>query len=116
MGMREDDKVKLCVGCRDDFYNHGGRGLGGGRCWNLKGAKLVTRFRIHRDAMPAHHGSFEQMKVFACKNGEGWFYYEKLPDFVKLEDVINSPEWKKKHQPAPKRPKLKDAPDGVIPI
>lgn len=96
MALSHADKLKHCVGCRDDFYNHDGRGMGGGKCWMLPKAKLVTRFKTHRDAMPAHYGSFEQVKVFQCKNGGGWYYPSTLPAFVKLEEVIGSPAWRRK--------------------
>ncbi len=33
-------KVKLCLGCADDFYN-GNNNLGVKECWNLKSSKVV---------------------------------------------------------------------------
>jgi hypothetical protein len=75
-----------CAGCRDDFYNdHNPMGVKA--CWNLKDAKIVKRYRIHRDSMPGSKGAFTEVRVPNCMYGNGWYYYKSLPDFVKAEDV-----------------------------
>lgn len=75
-----------CAGCRDDFYNdHNPMGVK--ECWLLKKAELVIRYRTHRDAMPASKGAFTEVRVPNCMNGNGWYYRQTLPDFVKAEDV-----------------------------
>lgn len=83
-----------CAGCRDDFYNHGhGAALAsgsGGECWLLKDARIVKRYRTHRDAMPASKGAFTEVHVPSCKNGNGWYYVRTLPDFVKASDVVRA--------------------------
>ena len=85
--------VKDCRGCRDDFYNdHNPMGVK--QCWNLKEAKMVIRYRTHRDAMPASPGAFTEVRVPSCMNGNGWYYSRTLPDFVKRENV----RWLKKRR------------------
>lgn len=70
-----------CRGCRDDFYN-GRNPMGVQKCWMLETAKLVTRYRIHRDTRPTEVGAFKRVKVPDCYNGSPWYYYKALPDFV----------------------------------
>lgn len=40
--MNTEEKLKLCRGCREDFYN-GHNELGVKRCWNLASAEPVER-------------------------------------------------------------------------
>lgn len=42
--MNEEEKLKHCAGCHDDFYNH--RGEGTGRCWSLPTMKLEMRKEV----------------------------------------------------------------------
>lgn len=75
-----------CTGCRSDIYN-GNNNHGIKECWHKKTAKPATRYRIHRDTLPASPGAFTKVKVFACYYAPPWSYYHGLPDFVKPEDV-----------------------------
>jgi hypothetical protein len=43
--MTEQEKLKHCQGCRDDFYNQGDNSTTG-RCWKLPDMKLVWRKEI----------------------------------------------------------------------
>lgn len=76
-----------CRGCRDDWYNASGHSLNG-RCWHAASGTMVTRYRIHRDMLPARHGAFTEVLVPSCRHEDGFYFYEKLPDFVKASDVI----------------------------
>ena len=84
--MIEAEKLQHCAGCRDDFYN-GNNPYGVQRCWGLKTAKLVTRFRIGTWTEPDRPGAFTKVKGLSCWHANGQHFYEKLPDFVKAEDV-----------------------------
>jgi hypothetical protein len=84
--MTEAEKLRHCGGCRDDFYN-GNNPLGVQRCWGLKTAKLVTRFRIGTWTQPDAPGAFTKVKTLTCWHASGAHFYEKLPDFVRPEDV-----------------------------
>lgn len=46
-----EEKKVHCSGCRDDFYNHGGRSTTG-RCWMLDTAQLVQKKEVHVDQVP----------------------------------------------------------------
>lgn len=39
---KESPDIKMCNGCRDDFYNRGGRSATG-RCWGFDSAKVVDK-------------------------------------------------------------------------
>ena len=84
--MNERDKLKHCNGCRDDFYN-GKNAIGVKRCWMLKDAKLVTRYRIGTWTRPTEPGAFTECKVLSCYHQNGYHYVTKLPDFVKKRNV-----------------------------
>src|SRR5579872_7228544 len=38
----EKPALTMCGGCRDDYYNHGGRSSTG-RCWGIDTAKVVDK-------------------------------------------------------------------------
>lgn len=76
-----------CAGCRDDFYNDKNP-MGIKECWGLKTAKLVTRYRIGTWTRPTEHGAFTKVRRFNCFHQDGSHYYEKLPNFVKVKDMI----------------------------
>lgn len=49
--MSEEQKLKLCQGCENDFYNDKNP-LGVKRCWSLEGAVLVHKRFVHVDQVP----------------------------------------------------------------
>lgn len=77
---------KHCIGCRDDFYNDKNP-MGVKKCWGLKTAKMVTRFRIGTWTQPTQPYAFTKCKVPSCFHRDGEHYYEKLPSFVKAKEV-----------------------------
>jgi hypothetical protein len=87
--MTENEKLKHCVGCRDDFYNDKNP-MGVKRCWGLKTAKMVTRYRTGTWTRPTEPGAFTECKVLNCYHQDGQHYIETLPDFVKRKDVIRA--------------------------
>lgn len=85
--MTEAEKLQHCAGCRDDFYN-GNNPLGVQRCWGLKTAEMVTRFRIGTWTEPDRPGAFTKVDGLSCWHAKGLHFYKELPDFVKAEDVL----------------------------
>lgn len=71
-------KQDHCRGCRDDFYN-GHNSLGVKRCWSLKDAKVVKRWRIGTWTQPTQPGAFTEVKTLSCHYAPGSALYEKLP-------------------------------------
>jgi hypothetical protein len=49
--MTKADKLKMCRGCRNDFYN-GNNSCGVKECWSLGSAKVVMRKEVHIDQRP----------------------------------------------------------------
>jgi len=49
--MTEQQKLKHCAGCHDDFHNHGGNSTTG-RCWSLPDMKLELRKEVSIDQRP----------------------------------------------------------------
>lgn len=79
------DKQQYCAGCRDDFYNHReSPGFDGAtKCWSLKNAEVVTRFRIGYWTTPDTPGAFTEVRTLNCHRAPGQYaHYEKLPNFA----------------------------------
>lgn len=73
---------KYCSGCRDDFYNEPGNSTRG-QCWNLKSAKVVTRYRIGWWTAPTERGAFTKVTTNSCHYATGRYaHYDKLPEFA----------------------------------
>jgi hypothetical protein len=79
--------LEQCSGCRDDFYN-GHNSLNVKRCWNAKTGRMVTRYRIGTWTRPTEPKAFTEVRVPSCFNQTGEHFYDRLPNFVKLEDVV----------------------------
>lgn len=89
------EKLKLCAGCRDDFYNHGGRGMGGGRCWMLEKAKKVRRWKLGWWTSPVQPGAFEEVVTLDCHHEPGRFAFSgQLPSHA--VDPIRLPREKRR--------------------
>lgn len=49
--MKKWEKIALCQGCRDNFYN-GNNELGVRECWSLSDARIAWLRFVHRDERP----------------------------------------------------------------
>lgn len=77
--MTESEKLKLCVGCYNDFYNDKNT-IGVKRCWSLKNAKVVTRYKIGWWTRPTQPGAFKEVTTLGCHHAPGQYeLYEELP-------------------------------------
>lgn len=80
-------KRNECLGCVDNFYN-GPMGQGG-RCWSAKTGKMMKRYRIYSHVRPTEPGAFTEFKRKpSCYRERGAVYYNELPNFVSLKDVV----------------------------
>lgn len=79
--MSEAEKLKHCLGCEQDFYNDKNP-LGVKRCWHLKDAKLVTRYRTGTWTTPATPGAFTKVRVFQCRRETGQHFSDSVPGFA----------------------------------
>jgi hypothetical protein len=85
--MSEGEKLALCVGCRNNFYN-GHNTLGVKRCWSLKSAEVVKRFRLGWWTRPDSPGAFTEVQTLSCHVAPGQYaHYEELPNFVNPSEV-----------------------------
>jgi len=76
------NKQQYCSGCCNDFYNHRNEpGFDGAtKCWSLKDAKVVTRYRIGWWVEPTSARTFEKVKTLDCHHATGRYaHYKELP-------------------------------------
>jgi hypothetical protein len=74
------DKEQFCAGCRNDYYNHDGNGMDGGKCWSLKDAQVVTRYRLHWWTAPTVPGAYTEVQTLDCHHEPGQFaFHKELP-------------------------------------
>ena len=75
-------KRKHCAGCRNDFYN-GNNPHGVKECWSLKGAKVVTRYRIGWWVEPRSASCFTKVRTLDCHRAPGRYaHMEELPSHL----------------------------------
>lgn len=78
----EADKLPMCDGCRNEFYNQSGNSTTG-MCWSLPHAQVVTRFRLHWWTAPTVPGAFREIRTLDCHHAPGKYaHYKSLPDFA----------------------------------
>lgn len=61
--MSKDEKLKMCSGCRENFYN-GNNPYGIQECWSLKSARVVLKKEVHLDQVPPWNQ--KPIKVLSC--------------------------------------------------
>ena len=72
------DRV-YCSGCDDDFYN-GNNALGIKECWNLEGAKVVSKYRIGWWTPCDRKENFTKVTTLSCHMESGRVaFFEALP-------------------------------------
>jgi hypothetical protein len=69
--MTETQKLKMCSGCRNNFYN-GNNPYGVKRCWSLDNAEVVKRKRVHINQVPPW--TQEPIKVLSCFHQQGYVF------------------------------------------
>jgi len=65
----EQDKLRLCKGCRDDFYN-GNNDLGVSRCWSFDTAQFTDRVFVSVHERPPHARRVE--RTLSCHRRVGF--------------------------------------------
>jgi hypothetical protein len=76
-----------CRGCEDDYYNSSATSSSG-RCWNAASGKTKLRYRIGTWTEPTVPNAFTEEMRPSCFHRKGVSFYDKLPSFVKAEDVV----------------------------
>jgi hypothetical protein len=86
MATKTTDKVHLCEGCRNNFYNQAGNSTTG-RCWSMENAKVVTRYRLGWWTQPTQPGAYAKVTTLSCHHAPGQYaLHEELPDFITSEE------------------------------
>ncbi len=71
--MTKAEKLKMCSGCRNDFYN-GKNPYDIKECWSLKTAKVKMRKRVAMDERPPWTRKPE--KMLSCYRQKGFVFVE----------------------------------------
>lgn len=75
-----DDKLSLCDGCRNDFYNDRQSSK---RCWSYAKANPVKRWRLDWWIEPTRPGAFVEVETLPCHHAPGKYAHsETLPEFA----------------------------------
>lgn len=83
MTSKTENKRKYCSGCRENFYN-GNNALGIKECWNLKSARIVTRYKLGWWTRPESKDVFQKVKTLSCHKEPGRYaFFEELPAHLK---------------------------------
>jgi hypothetical protein len=72
--MTKQEKLKMCVGCKDNFYN-GNNDLGIKECWSLSSAKKVLKRRVGIWERPPWTN--EPESILSCKTEKGYVFVGK---------------------------------------
>ncbi len=81
--MTDAEKLKLCRGCRDNFYNTSGANIAlGGHCWSLKTAKPLERTMIGIWQNPPY--TWRPQQTLSCHRPEDMAWINR--DDVRLRE------------------------------
>lgn len=94
--MKTTDKLELCRGCRDNFYN-GNNDLGVKRCWNFKDARVVQRHAIPIWQPPPYGMPAE--RTLSCHRRKGYAMFS-AESFRAANDACARAEAAEAAQPA----------------
>ncbi len=87
------EKLKLCVGCRQNFYN-GNNTIGVAECWSLKSARICKRWRLGWWTDPTTKGAFVQVQTLSCHHQTGRYAFCKELSTHAVDPVQLEPERK----------------------
>ena len=74
MALSKAEKLKRCVGCRENFYN-GNNDLGVKECWMLKTARSVERTMVGVWQNPPY--VWNPQKTLSCHKPEGSVWLDR---------------------------------------
>lgn len=73
MELSKEDKLAMCIGCVDNFYN-GNNPLGVKECWLLSSAEKVERKKVGFWQNPPWDQ--EPIEVLSCRKEKGFVFVE----------------------------------------
>jgi hypothetical protein len=78
--MTISQKLKYCVGCRDNYYNRPETSNSSdGLCWGIHFAKLVSRKEVHINQKPPWKQ--KAIKVLHCYHRPRYVYVEPNQEY-----------------------------------
>lgn len=88
----EAEKLTLCAGCRDDYYNHRSEpGFDGAtRCWSLKTAEIVARYRIGWWTPQDSPKNYTAVRTLSCHHAPGQYaHMTRMPTHL-VSDAVKA--------------------------
>lgn len=84
--MSDTEKLKLCGGCRNDYYNQPGHSTTG-KCWMLGASRVVQRTRVGTWQNPPYR--WQPVKTLSCHHPEGsaWIAIDDVR-IVRASEVV----------------------------
>jgi hypothetical protein len=80
--MSKQDKKKLCIGCRQNFYN-GNNDFKIKECWHLKSARVVRRWACGWWTPQDKADGFYPVTILSCRDETGSrAFYKRLPSHL----------------------------------
>lgn len=79
---------RLCVGCRDNFYN----GEGAAECWSFKSAKVVRRWKLGWWTRPVEPSAYTEVYTLDCHHAPGKYamHKELHPEAIRPIRLVSS--------------------------
>lgn len=74
MTLSKSDKLKMCIGCYNNFYN-GNNDLGVKECWMLKSARVVLKKKVGIWQVPPWKQA--PIRILNCRREDGYIFVEK---------------------------------------
>lgn len=84
--MTVEEKLSLCSGCRNDFYNDQNP-LGVKRCWSFKSARVVRRFKLGWFTQPDTPRAVQEVVTLSCHHAPGHYALMERPPGVAVDVV-----------------------------
>ena len=82
--MTKADKLRMCVGCCENFYN-GQNPYGVKECWSLRRAKVVTRYAIGTWTPMDRASNFREVRVLNCRHEKGVALCNGIPPHLQQQ-------------------------------
>lgn len=76
------ETTEHCDGCRDNFYN-GHNDLGVQRCWGLRTAVLITRYRLSIHTPMDQRSAYQKVTRPGCYHETGFVHIAAIPDYAR---------------------------------
>ena len=71
MALSKAEKLKMCIGCDDDFYN-AKNPLGVKECWCFQRAKVVKKKKVHINQVPPWKQ--KAIRVLSCRHEKHYVF------------------------------------------